>query len=267
MKIYGTLDTFKSFWLFLSIGSELTDIVTNSELEYSEAQKVKHSKLGSIKFLEAHILRRLLQQTKPKNILEVGSFLGLSTRWILESSTQWDAKVTSIDPNIRHRIFDDPSSYLRKLNKDFYPANLDIINGFFGSYGDYVYHCYENFEPKINRDRVDEILSRIPTIDGTLDRKYDFIFIDGSHTYKNVIQNFEIALELLNTEGIIAFHDVFTWKGVRKALREIRKKHKDNASVEIYGSFANKVLKTFAGLNKKLSHVSNDGIGVFRSKA
>lgn len=37
--------------------------------------------------------------------------------------------------------------------------------------------------------------------------KYDFIFIDGSHTYEDVILDTQMALEILAPRGIILWHD------------------------------------------------------------
>jgi predicted O-methyltransferase YrrM len=62
---------------------------------------------------------------------------------------------------------------------------------------------------------VKETLSKynkIEVICGTSDKllelgKFNFIFIDGDHSYNGVKRDFENALKVLNPKGTIAFHD------------------------------------------------------------
>jgi predicted O-methyltransferase YrrM len=54
----------------------------------------------------------------------------------------------------------------------------------------------------------------------TLDKKYDFIFIDGDHSYEIVKFDFEQALRLIEKGGIIAFDD-YVMPGVAKAINEV----------------------------------------------
>lgn len=48
-------------------------------------------------------------------------------------------------------------------------------------------------------------------------------FIDGGHEYKHVITDTFHALRLMDTNGIIAFHDVASWTDVRAALLDLSK--------------------------------------------
>lgn len=266
MNYLNPFDLINSHNLFKKIRKEMFEIVDNSEYNYPSSVKATHASDGSIKFPDAYVLKKLLEEYEPASILEVGSFLGFSTRWLLESSYKWNAKVTSIDPDIRHRIFDHPASYLKKFNEMFYPERLEVIRGFFGTYGQYVYNSYERFEPKKSREEVDAIVAEIPVIDKNFGSKYDFIFIDGNHSYDSVMNNFELAEALLNDRGCIAFHDVFTWKGVHKALMEIKEKYRGKAEVNIHGTGWRHVM-TNIKKTKILPKMMNDGIGVFRSKA
>jgi ADP-heptose:LPS heptosyltransferase/predicted O-methyltransferase YrrM len=56
------------------------------------------------------------------------------------------------------------------------------------------------------------------------DFKIDFIFIDGSHQYADVLKDFELAYPLVKTGGLIAFHDIIdTWPGPTKVWHETAK--------------------------------------------
>lgn len=241
---------------FRSIKKEFNYIIELLDSQYSLNDKYYHARLGSIKLTDAFIVSSILSKYKPKTILEIGAFLGFSTRLLLEGSKEWNAKVTSIDPNIRHRIFDNPSEIVKEFNRNFYPNNLEIINAFFGNYDDIIYKRYENHFPTRDRTFVDELIRNIDIIDDTWQRKFDLIFIDADHSYKSVINQFNIAIKLLNKNGIILFHDAITWYGVKKALHEISCNYKGKAIVKIYGK-----------IDRYLSFLfltSNDGVGFFK---
>jgi predicted O-methyltransferase YrrM len=189
-------------------------------------------------------------------ILEVGSFVGFSARWILEVCSGWQGKLTSVDPNIRHRRIDTPGRILKDFNQRFAPDRLETIEGFFGAPRTF-YEDYETHEPRQSRAFVDQLLASRVRIDRHWERRFDFIFIDGDHSFDAVKENFQIALGLLRDGGCIAFHDALSWEGVNTALDEIRRENADSAEVRIFGKLDHWV---FQGLLRK----HTDGIGFFR---
>ncbi len=222
-------------------------------------EAVQEAFAGKINFPDAFILRRLLRRYRPGKILEVGSFVGFSTRWILDSTAAWNAHVVSVDPNIRHRSFDRPGDQLRALNAVHLPHRLEVIEGFFGTAGD-VYHDYLHREPRRDRAFVDQLVGQRQRIGQDWPRVFDFIFIDGDHSYEAARQNFDIALRLLCPGGVLAFHDALSWEGVNRALTEIQSEYRGKAEVKILGGVDHRV---FGGIFRK----STDGIGVFRREA
>ncbi len=245
------------YGLFNGLKKELTSVIAETNNIYPLELRLAHATEGSIKFTDAYILKRILNKYKPRTILEVGSFLGFSTRWMLEVTKNWNAKITAVDPNIRHRVFDDPHSILMQYNSRFFPDRLEIVRGFFGCYdNDNIYYDYENYEPKNERSQVNEILKQRPIIDKSWDRKFDFIFIDGDHSYTSVMNNFGTSIGLLNKSGVISFHDALSWMGVNRAIKELKANYSGRAEVDIYGSLDKRI---FSPLN-----VHIDGVGLFR---
>ena len=54
------------------------------------------------------------------------------------------------------------------------------------------------------------------------DNDYDFIYIDGSHTYESVKRDLELYLPKLKKGGIIGGHDYSQiWPGVIEAVNEV----------------------------------------------
>lgn len=253
---HNPLDIYRHYKLFNRIKQELADILAQTPDNYPLGIKLMHATNGSLKFTDAYILKQILHKYKPDTILEVGSFLGFSMRWLLDVSKSWSPRVTAIDPNIRHRVFDNPRRIVEKLNSEFYPDRLEIITGFFGPYNENIYYDYEHYDPRKKRDYVNELIKDRKEINKTWGKTYDFIFIDGDHTYNSVINSFEIAVQLLNERGSIHFHDALSWTGVNKAIEEIKVKYHEKADVGIYGRLDRILLKILQG--------NNDGIGFFR---
>lgn len=199
---------------------ELLAIVDGQDSPYPQAIRRTHAVDGSLKLFDACQIARVLHRHRPKRILEIGSFLGLSVRWLLEASQDWNAHVTAVDPNVRHRVFDDPRATLTKLNARFLPERLEIVTAFFAK-AFKPFHDYEHYEPTRTRAQVQELVAGLPVIDDGWDQSFDFIFIDGDHGYHAVLRDFAVARSLLNPGGCIVFHDALSWPGVREALGEI----------------------------------------------
>lgn len=65
-------------------------------------------------------------------------------------------------------------------------------------------------------------------------QKYDYIYIDGDHSYEGVKTDYELFWKCLNPNGMMSFHDILVDKdtteygpcGVKKFWNEIVQKHK-----------------------------------------
>jgi len=101
------------------------------------------------------VVAQMLQAAKPRTILEVGSFLGFSSRWILEISRSWGAEVVVVDAGIRHRVFDNVQEHLLAFSRAFVEQGaLTVVRAFFA----------------------------VPTL-AELKDLFDFYFIDGEHSF------------------------------------------------------------------------------------
>ena len=245
----------QSFRRYDSIRNELLLVLRDAPMPQPYEERVHEALQGKINFPDALFLQALLEKHRPKTILEIGSFLGFSTRWLLESSAAWGGRVTSLDPNIRHRIFDEPNVLLRRLNAKF-ANNLEIVEAFFGPCGECVYEDYQGREPRLSRAEAEKIIGSRPVLDGSWGRKFDFIFIDGDHSEEAVEADFRNAQHLLNPDGVIAFHDVLLWKGVEIVLDRLKEEFRGRAEVRVLGRTEHALLRV---LGKTFG-----GIGVFR---
>lgn len=149
---------------------------------------------------------KILKVKKPKVILEIGTAKG-GTLFLF-------SKVASNDATI---------------------ISLDLPKGEFGGgYSVFKIPLYKSFsrgKQKIHLVRADshkkETLKKIKSILGN--KKIDFLFIDGDHTYEGVKKDFNMYSPLVKDSGIIAFHDIIVTEKpteVRKLWKEIKAKNK-----------------------------------------
>ena len=100
--------------LYVRLKDELVRTVLADDNPYPEGVRTVHAHEGSIKPMDALLLAELLRRNRPRRILEIGSYLGFSTRWLLEVTAhrEMEAFDRAIDLRItrlRRKIEVDPA--------------------------------------------------------------------------------------------------------------------------------------------------------------
>lgn len=134
-----------------------------------------------------------------KKMLEIGSFVGESTILFAQSFGQ----VIAVDPFLEGYDDMDPTSYY-----------FDFKN---------VYDTYlERTSPYLNIKTIK--LTSDDALDVLKDEMFDFIYIDGLHTYDGVKTDIKNYLPLVKPGGVIGGHDytdmIEHLVGVHKAVNE-----------------------------------------------
>jgi predicted O-methyltransferase YrrM len=107
---------------------------------------------------------------------------------------------------------------------------LDLPGGEFGEeYGErqqryFRYFCsgdnphlvFGNSHSRDTKAEISDILGN---------RKLDFLFIDGDHTYEGVKKDFEMYQEFVRDGGYIAFHDIVPHPKKEPDVKSMKKKH------------------------------------------
>jgi glycosyltransferase involved in cell wall biosynthesis len=144
-------------------------------------------------------------QSLPDNavIVEIGSFKGRSTVAMGYACVGTNRKIYSID------TWDgNNSDFSERQFFEVWQQNVRV-NGI------------EQYVTPL-RGYSHNILERWDEITGG--KEIDFIFIDGSHQYLDVLKDFELSFPLLKDGGWIAFHDVIhTWPGPEQVWHNIAK--------------------------------------------
>ncbi|MEK6826435.1 MAG: class I SAM-dependent methyltransferase [Nanoarchaeota archaeon] len=181
-------------------------------LDIDDIEKVE----GWLSKEEGTLLYNLAKACKKGCIVEIGSWKGKSTVYIAKGATQ---KVYAIDP---HKGCDGDEFTSKNTFQEFL-TNIKKFN------------------------LMDKI---IPIVNYSVNASKDFnnndiglIFIDGSHKYKDVKEDFEAWFEKIIDGGIIAMHDTIMKHGTRTISNKYIYKSHHFKDIHLVGSitYATKV--------------------------
>ena len=169
----------------LQLSSQIEDYINDNSLDLHPIQKeiIKYNeKLGKIKKMQisvsqCHFLYFVIKITNPKNILEIGTFTGLSALTMALASND-DTLITALDKNEetskKARLFFEKANLGNKINL--------LVN-----------NAKKSLDYLINSNKY-----------------FDMVFIDADK--ENYIDYFEKSLKMTNRSGIIITDNVL-WYG------------------------------------------------------
>ena len=146
------------------------------------------------------IWSQIFNQTKPKKILEIGSYEGASTCFLIETLSLYhdSFEIYSIDTwdgGVEHKEM----KINMKLVEERFQKNTSLA----------IKNSSKKIELKTIKDKSINALSQLIT--NQKSNYFDFIYIDGSHMASDVLSDAILSFELLKINGIIGFDD-YLWK-------------------------------------------------------
>ncbi len=164
--------------------------------ERSIASIAKHAAISK-KY--GQLMNRLVEFYKIKNILELGTSLGIGTAYLAQ--TKLKSIVTTVEGC--------PEIYKQALKnvKQLGLLNVEVYN--------------EAFE-----DRLVKLAEKQPV--------YDLIYIDGNHTYEATLNYFEFAMNHTHDHAFIVFDDIHWNEEMEKAWQKICEAKKINVSMDLF---------------------------------
>ncbi len=171
-------------------------IKTDSLNKIKEATDKIH---GWLPFSEGKALYECAQKCTGRGVIvEIGSWKGKSTIWLaFGSKAGSNIKIYAIDPHIN----------------SFESQNLGQTN-----------NTFDEFVHNIQSVGMNDIIVPIvkPSLDAIkdIDKPIEFLFIDGAHDYKSVLNDFIKWSPKLINGGSIAFHDTMGHKGPRAVVNK-----------------------------------------------
>ncbi len=185
---YSKIKSYRDSLLGDSQQIEITDFGSGSRIFDSNKRVIKDiAKSSGTSLKRAKLLYRLVSYFDSKNVLELGTSLGISTFSMALGKP--DATIVSIEgcPEI--------SQFTRHKLDEFQVNNVELKTGHFS---------------KI-----------IPTLDKT---HWDLVFFDGHHDKEATLDYFNQLLPSIHNDSVLIFDDIHWSKGMTEAW-ELIKKH------------------------------------------
>jgi len=178
---------------------EITDFGAGSKVFKSTKREIsKIAKVAGISDKKAQLLIRFVNYFKPKNILEIGTSLGLGTSAIYLGNK--NAKITTLEgcPNTAEVASENFNHFNLK--------NIEIITGSFKK-----------------------------TIPNAINNKnFDIIYFDGNHNKEATLNYFNQCLKTIHNESIFIFDDIYWSKEMQEAWEIIKKHTKVTVTIDCY---------------------------------
>lgn len=159
--------------------------------------KIVKRRTHSRKQLE--LLFRLSKYFKPKNVLEFGTALGISTSYIYAGNPE--AKLITME---------GCANLAAKATEVFDGLNYNSIEIAIG-----------NFDTNLDR-----VLSDIDTL--------DFVFFDGNHKKEPTIKYYESCVKLSNENSIFVFDDIHWSAGMEEAWDIIKSDKRVSLTIDLF---------------------------------
>jgi len=147
----------------------------------------------------AELLFRIVNFLQPKNCIELGTSLGLTSMYL--ASAVKKSTLYTIEGS------ESLSKFAREL---FVKNNVNNITSFQGKFDDCLPEMLHNIE------------------------KLDFAFIDGHHDKEATIRYFNLLLNKIHNDTILVFDDINWSKGMQDAWDIIRKHEHVKISVDLF---------------------------------
>ena len=206
---------------------------------------IDHGVSGSITVEKAITLANFVDLCRPKRFLEIGSFLGLSSNFFLRLLYRWNGTVTTIDPNIRHRVFERPRDFYEKMNSQFM-HRVHRYDGFWmNSMSSRNISDWSDRDPKKTNEQVEELLKSVPLYTPSYFKEmklfFDMVFIDGhgAQDLNSVKRDIKSVIPILKPGACVIFDDVSRdeWPETYQAIVDFSKELiKDSSGIVLFSS-------------------------------
>ena len=152
------------------------------------------------------------------------SFLKLISRINIQEKKLRGVEVGVLNGEYSEKIL---KFFKKKFDFNFYLVDPWNRNGFTDYSQEYLDKCYNNVKNKFEDKKEIEILrlsSELAAKKFETD-SLDFVYIDGNHSYDNVLNDLEIWFPKLKSHGILFGDDYARSYGVHQAVNEFSFKH------------------------------------------
>lgn len=140
-----------------------------------------------------------LLEFEDNKMIEIGSYMGESTH--IFGSCGLFTEINCIEPFSGTENFNDKNNHTWEEVWEEYDTNIRQFKDIVKLHEDYSYD--------------EKVLSKFN------DDEYDFVYVDGNHSFESTRQDFELYIPKIKSNGVLGGHDYQQGFGVDDALEEI----------------------------------------------
>lgn len=197
---FKTIDNIKGSFLDNDNVLQVTDFGAGSKINKTLDRKVSRIAKYSISSnKKLSLLYRIAQHSNAKSILELGTSLGIGTRYLALPGCVTEVKSLEGCP----QIYNFTKDCLKEENQ----SKIELING-------------------LIEDKLPSIIIE--------NEPFDMIFFDGNHTFLATLEYFNVCKEKVSENTVFVFDDIFWSEGMQLAWEKICEDSKVKISIELF---------------------------------
>lgn len=178
----------------------ITDLGAGSHVNNNKQKQICSLAKNALKPTKlAQLIHRLASDLKPRNIIELGTCLGITTAYMAKAAP--DAKIISIEGCPQTASI--ASENLKKLHID----NVELLVG--------------NFD-----ELLPIIINDMPEL--------DLVFIDGNHRKEATLNYFKWCLPRLGENSMMIFDDIYWSRGMKEAWEQIKAHPEVTVTIDLF---------------------------------
>ena len=199
-KVYNEMESLRSQLLSHDRVINVTDLGAGSLLNKSRSKKISQIAKNALKPPKlAQLLYRLAEDMQPRNIIELGTCLGITSLYLQNAALK--AKVFTLEgcpetAGVAQDVFNGAGGH-----------NIELVIG--------------NFN-----DTLPGVIAGL--------NKLDFVFIDGNHQKGATLNYFEWCLPKVHDNTLIIFDDIYWSEGMKEAWSAIKAHPQVTVTVDLF---------------------------------
>ncbi|WPU95105.1 class I SAM-dependent methyltransferase [Mucilaginibacter sabulilitoris] len=199
-KVYHEIEDIRKKLLVDNRVITITDLGAGSHLNNNRQKQIKSIAANALKQPKlAQLLYRLAAYFKPRNIIELGTCLGITTLYLQKAV-----------PNAKVYTMEGCPQTAGVASETFEQAGLNNIDLITGNFDD-----------------------NLPGVIDKLD-KLDFVFVDGNHQKDATLKYFEWCLPKVHEGTLLIFDDIYWSEGMKEAWAQIKAHPQVTVTVDLF---------------------------------
>lgn len=176
------------------------DLGAGSHLNKNKKKEVRHIAKNALKSPRlAQLIYRLVQNTKPKTTVELGTCLGITTAYLAKAC-----------PNAEVITIEGCPETAMVAKQNFEDLRLENIEMHIGNFDDILL----------------DVIAKQPSL--------DFVYVDGNHRKEATLNYFNWFLPKVTEDSLLIFDDIYWSKGMKEAWEEIKNHPEVSITIDLF---------------------------------